>query len=134
MEQLPNDLIKKTESCWLWIGSKLKGYGRWHNRQAHVVAYEMEYGPVPNGLQLDHLCRVKSCVNTAHLEPVTSRENTLRGFGPTAMHARQTHCKMGHLLSVENCLPFALTNGKRQCRLCQQKRNRAWIERVRLRL
>jgi len=70
--------------CWIWTGAvEGKGYGapsiNGVKRPAHRLAYEDLVGPVPEGLHLDHLCRVRRCVNPAHLEPVTSRENTLRG-------------------------------------------------------
>lgn len=72
--------------CWLWLGSEWgKGYGsfvieRGKGCQAHRAAYELFVGPIPEGLQLDHKCRVHICVNPDHLEPVTQRENTIRGF------------------------------------------------------
>lgn len=71
--------------CWVWMGSMFSrnGYGRvwWdgRRRQAHRVLWEMANGPVPRGMVLDHRCRVRCCVNPAHLEPVTVRVNTLRG-------------------------------------------------------
>src|SRR3989304_2992011 len=75
------------------------GYGRvWCNgrmQMVHRLIYEALVGPIPNGLTIDHLCRVRRCVNPDHMEPVTMLVNCLRGEGPTAKQARQTHCKNG---------------------------------------
>src|SRR6266576_3456485 len=89
-----------SEECWPWQANRGRGYGNvWiagRMYRAHRVAYELLIGPIPEGLTLDHLCRNRGCVNPAHLEPVTSRENTLRGEGISANNARKTHCKHGH--------------------------------------
>jgi hypothetical protein len=72
------------DECWPWLGAvNPNGYGafQWDGGQyAHRFAYELQIGPIPEGLTLDHLCRVRHCVNGAHLEPVTGQENTLRGY------------------------------------------------------
>jgi HNH endonuclease len=115
----------EADACWLWRGSKVtKGYGRFgvggRSVGAHRVAYELLVGPIPEGLTLDHLCRVRACVNPAHLEPVTNRENVLRGVGISAKHARKTHCNHGHELTPEN----TETNGNhRRCVTCRRKRD-----------
>jgi len=84
--------VEKTVSCWLWTASTRRGYGQFviNNKPtpAHRFAYEQLVGDIPRGLQLDHLCRVRNCVNPEHLEPVTSRENILRGEGICAVAAR----------------------------------------------
>lgn len=93
--------------CWLWnAGCNAGGYGQIHvcrdeNRRqvvarAHRVAYLLLRGSIPGGLDLDHLCRVRRCVNPDHLEPVTNRENTHRGDGPSGRAFRATHCPKGH--------------------------------------
>lgn len=83
---------------------------------AHRVAYEEIMGPVPEGLELDHLCRTRSCVNPSHLEPVTHRENMNRGDVATR---RKTHCPKGHPYDEENT---GIYNGYRNCRACARLR------------
>ena len=89
---------------------------------AHRFSYEWHRGPIPDGLTIDHLCRNTLCVNPAHLEAVTKRENTLRGTAPTAVNAAKTHCTRGHPLSGEN---LRLTpDGWRVCLECRRRRSR----------
>jgi hypothetical protein len=112
--------------CWVWqLFRHSNGYGGeqvdGRSCLAHVVSYERHVGPVPEDLQLDHLCRVRACVNPAHLEPVTLAVNVLRGIGPSAVNARKTHCKRGHEFSPENT--HITTDGKRVCRACK----REWV-------
>lgn len=107
--------------CWLWLDEdSSSGYGRfWDGKQAHQAhrfSYEHFVGPVPEGLQLDHLCRVRCCVNPSHLEPVTARENLLRGEGPPGRNARKSHCLRGHEFTLENTYRNG-THG-RNCRTC----------------
>lgn len=116
--------------CWVWTGAKSWGYGCYSakgvkTRRAHRVAYLALVGAIPDGLVLDHLCRVKACVNPAHLEPVTQRENVLRGDGAKP----QTHCKYGHPLTPGNTYvrysPGSQTEKRRDCRTCvRAKRSR----------
>jgi hypothetical protein len=116
--------------CWLWTGARdANGYGRiavgngrW--RSAHRVTYELAVGPVPAGLELDHLCQQRACRSPYHLEPVTHRENMRRGNGPMARKARQTHCLHGHPLTGANLR--IRQAGLRQCRTCE----RAALERL----
>ena len=113
--------ISKTDSCWNWTGEiSGQGYGRYRKKMAHRVVYEALVGPIPEGLCIDHLCRNTRCVNPKHLEPVTSRENTLRGIGPSANHARRTHCNYGHPLSGDNLYIKVCKRDKpnRRCRAC----------------
>ena len=119
--------LDKTESgCWEWVGNILQsGYGQiaithTHMELAHRFAYELLVGPIPEGLQLDHLCRVRHCVNPDHLEPVTARENVLRGNGIAAQSARQTHCIHGHPFDEGNT--YLTKRGWRQCRTCTKLR------------
>jgi hypothetical protein len=88
----------------------------------HRVVYEAMVGPIPTGLQLDHLCRTRACVNHFHLEPVTRRENILRGDSPSAVHARKTHCVRGHEFNEENT--SIRSDGSRSCRKCGAYRKR----------
>lgn len=106
--------------CWLWIGAiDGDGYGtctvRRAKARAHRVAYELLVGPIPAGLTIDHLCRVRHCVNPDHLEPVTNRENVQRGA-----RLRGSHCKWGHRKDAANTLLQRTASGgiRRQCRTC----------------
>jgi hypothetical protein len=103
--------------CWLWRAANDRdGYGRWKHRLAHRVAYEMQFGKIPAGLEIDHLCRARACVNPAHLEAVLHRTNVLRGEGWAARNGRKEFCIHGHRLSAENM--YVHRNGSRHCRLC----------------
>ena len=120
-----NNRIIKGENdtdCWEWDGSHhpIEGYGSFrtskYHWQAHRVAYALKNGDPKGDLVIDHLCRNRGCVNPAHLECVTERENILRGIGAAAKNAVKTHCSKGHKLEGENCK----INGKghRQCVIC----------------
>lgn len=123
--------VNKTDGCWLWLGASTKeGYGRtWINGKptlCHRYAYEQLRGPIPEGLTLDHLCRVRLCVNPDHLEPVTSRENTLRGDSWAGRNLRKTRCSQGHPL-VEGNLYIHRSSTRRfwrDCLTCRRERSR----------
>lgn len=121
--------------CWQWIASTVDGYGRFWTgeieRGAHRVAYEWLVGTIPEGMQLDHLCRNRACVNPDHLEPVTQRKNILRGAGRPAKQARQTHCKRGHEFTPENTVPQSMGRRGRRCRECKRVESRAYKARKR---
>ena len=117
--------------CWNWTGATAeRGYGLVYNPQtkrfvrAHRRVYEMCVGPIPDGLEIDHLCRNPRCINPDHLEPVTHVENCLRspimGQGQTT----KTHCPAGHPYEGENLYIFP--NGARACRTCQRVHQAAW--------
>lgn len=123
--------VEKTDTCWLWTASQRgNGYGQFGVTQkdivyAHRFAYEQTVGPIPEGLVIDHLCRVRHCVNPDHMEPVTSRENTFRGFGMGVVNAAKTTCPKGH--PYDACRP----NGDRRCRICDREQ---WHRRKQRRL
>lgn len=112
--------------CWLWTAAlHPDGYGRFEHRPAHRIAWEFIKGPVPEGLELDHLCRVRPCVNPSHLEPVTRRENVRRGALPEMLRekaAAQTHCYKGHPLSGDNLVLQGPAKKFRVCRTCRAVR------------
>jgi hypothetical protein len=114
------------DGCWNWVWSRTRsGYGMVGSggkvKRAHRVVYELLVGPIPDGLQIDHLCRNKSCVNPAHMEPVTHRVNTLRGTAMSAIHAAKTHCPTGHAYDDANTHVY---QGRRYCRACRVIRQR----------
>lgn len=114
-------------SCWEWVASRGRtGYGRFHYKgrwiAAFQVSYEWVYGPIPEGKELDHLCRNRACVNPHHLEPVTHHENVLRGASIPAHHAAKTHCPNGHPYDESNTI--WTKRGTRTCRICRTEYNR----------
>lgn len=128
------DKIKVNETgCWEWQGYvSLEGYGQltYDHRGvvAHIFSYELFIGPVPMGLELDHLCNIKHCVNPAHLEPVTKAENMRRAGGYAMLGYKGglvrgaqlkaiTHCPQGHPYNAENTY---INKGHRNCRTCQR--------------
>jgi hypothetical protein len=113
--------------CVLWLGSlDDKGYGRIRQpgktSLAHKVAYELYVGPVPDGMELDHLCRNPACRAVWHLEPVTHRVNLLRGVGPAAKNAAKTVCVNGHPFDDANT--YRKPRGWRECRICRANARR----------
>ena len=119
--------LAQSGSCWIWTGGKdSSGYGSFKvgGRRVGVHRWSFEYhvGEIPPGLQLDHICRNRACVNPAHLEPVTSRVNTLRGTGRAARQARQTHCKRGHEFTETNTRVW---RRMRRCLTCRRLQGKA---------
>jgi hypothetical protein len=132
--------VEKTPGCWLWKGTILyTGYGQRSlgggvAKLAHRLAYELSVGPIPRGMKLDHTCHNQDktcpggwscahrrCVNPAHLEVVTQRENVLRGFGIAARNVQKTHCKHGHEFTEENTYKTIVRgNPKRECWTCKR--------------
>ena len=118
--------------CWIWLGGLGKaGYGMaWDGRRmvgAHRLVYVLLVGQVPDGTELDHLCRNPSCVNPAHLEPVTHHENMMRGKNLGPVNAAKTHCPQGHHYSQANT--YFTTKGHRACRECGREYTRRYLER-----
>jgi len=111
------------DGCWPWTGYvTTKGYGLQRiagkYKAVHRVIYQIVNGPLDDSLVMDHLCRNRRCCNPAHLEPVTSQENTLRGVGITAVNAKRTHCKNGHQFTPENTHFYKTPQGGRHCKKC----------------
>lgn len=117
--------VEKTETCWLWLGSlNSGGYGQyWLPDGTRIVAHRYAYGDVQQGMELDHLCRVRRCVRPSHLEEVSHLENMRRGSW-----AMRTHCPRGHAYDHINTEMY---RGRRYCRACQRINNRASYARKR---
>lgn len=131
--------VIRGDGCWLWNGRPNKhGYSMTRIRGrtviVHRMAYELLVGPIPEGLEIDHLCRNRRCVNPAHLEPVTGRVNWIRGTAPSRGNLIKTHCKNGHPLVEENLIERTdnAPNGRvyRQCRTCRKDGARMWRQRM----
>jgi hypothetical protein len=126
--------VTKTKTCWLWTGYlKPSGHGQLQRGRrgeglvpAHVAAYELLVGPVPDGLVLHHLCGVKECVRPAHCQPVTRAEHP-------GLHAAG-ECKRGHVFTAENEAWIVRASGVRErwCRACKNARDREYHARKRL--
>jgi hypothetical protein len=121
------------ENCWSFQGvPSSTGYGtvRYLARQvgAHVAVYTILIGPMPEGTELDHLCRRRWCCNPAHLEPVPHRVNTLRGRAPTAVNAAKVVCTNGHKFTPENTRVGKLG---RACRTCCREAQQRYQQRRR---
>lgn len=129
--------------CWEWTAAKAKnGYAQFHFDQqtgyAHRFAYVTLVGPIPDGLDIDHLCRNRGCVNPAHLEPVTRSVNLRRGDGPRCAReraARITHCPQGHSYTGDNLyVNTSRPSPRRRCQAChaaEEQRRRARLKKER---
>ncbi len=112
--------------CWLWTGwTGAAGYGllkvNMRAERAHRVMWQHLRGPIPEGLVIDHICRVRSCVNPDHLRVVTPRVNALENSdSPSAHHIRKTHCKYGHPFDAANTYRYP-TKSARGCRTCHRE-------------
>lgn len=126
--------------CWRWTGATVTdGYGSFHvgsghrNQMAHRWLFVVVNGAPAECKELDHLCRVRNCVNPDHLEVVTTRINILRGEAPTALNARKTHCKRGHPLEGDNLYvpPGGKVRPWRGCRQCYREYHAQYYRRTR---
>jgi hypothetical protein len=119
--------VEKTDGCWLWTGGlNANGYGRFGAKRlnihyAHRFSYHLEFGAIPDGAEIDHLCRNRICVRPDHLEVVSHRQNIRRI--PKQEHGKfqrqKTHCPQGHEYTPENTYSY---QGWRQCRTCREAR------------
>jgi hypothetical protein len=145
LSDLPQRIANKidrsaTTGCWLWTAyTNRDGYGVaiWGSRTrkdrasklVHRLVYELLVKPIAHGLELDHKCRVRNCVNPEHLEEVSHRENVIRGTFPEIsrrLHAAITHCPQGHEYNEENTrIGQFLGYRTRQCRVCDRERQKA---------
>ena len=135
LERFENLYIPEPNTgCWLWLGHLQRGYGRFEigrrgQRQtflAHRFSYELHKGPIPEGLTLDHLCRVRCCVNPNHVEPVTNKENCRRGQCVEVLrsiNANKTKCPQGH---TYDCAYRYGQKGYRGCRICRRQQFHNW--------
>lgn len=126
-EYEPEDRGFPAGKCWIWKRAvDTHGYGvvvrAGHSIRAHRLVYERHVGPIPDGLDLDHLCRVRDCVNPTHLEPVSRSENIARGEGAAGIVARTGKCLRGHPFSGDNL--YVSPSGSRHCRACGAGRAR----------
>jgi hypothetical protein len=124
-------IVPDEHGCWIWTGCRnSSGYavisrgpaGSAKQFVVHRLMYEAANGAVPEGLVCDHLCRVRHCVNPVHIEPVTVRENTVRGLSPqqlSAWYRSKTTCRNGHEYTAENTGFWA--NGTRKCLTCDRR-------------
>lgn len=134
IERLRSRIEIDRNGCWIWTGALYPtGYGHiaWADRPNHMVHRSTHRtmwlalkGPIPEGRDLDHLCRVRACCNPDHLEPVTRQTNLLRGETIPAARAAVTSCPQGHEYTEENTLLSKA--GQRQCKECTYERNRAY--------
>lgn len=127
--------VEKTDTCWLWLCKpNAGGYGQLtvngRTWPAHRLSYTLHVGPIPIGLDIDHLCRVRLCVRPDHLEAVTPLENLLRSpTSPVAINAGKTACDHGHEFTTENTGRDIL--GNRVCRACSRRRAARYREQQR---
>jgi hypothetical protein len=132
------DRVTVTGDCWLWNGyCDDDGYGRYSTGVdgdvlAHRIAYRIFIGPIPDGLEIDHTCRVRRCANPLHLEAIEHGENVRRGISGLVNGARQrakTACPKGHSYSGANL--YICPRGKRECRTCKREaKSRSDLRRV----
>ena len=131
--------VVKTDSCWLWNGfTTNEGYGRFDKQSVHRFSYQHYIGAIPEGLEIDHLCNVRNCVNPEHLKPVTQKENVRRAVerGSFKNHtlagkakSSKTHCPQGHEYAGDNLI-IDSHSGARRCRICTVDKTLRYLEKV----
>jgi HNH endonuclease len=113
----------ETDACWHWPGYVNEdGYGRRGGIGVHRRMWELVCGPIPKGMEIDHLCRTRDCIRPDHMEVVDHRTNTRRGLTIPAANAAKTHCPQGHPYDEENT--YVTKSGCRHCRACKRKRDK----------
>lgn len=132
LERVMERVVKQADGCWLWTGPRMaKGYGitkvgsrldGTYAQLVHRIVYERMVGPIPVGLQIDHLCTIKHCVNPEHLDPVTNAENARR------RGERMTHCRRGHPRTPEHSR--RVKSGAIQCITCEREQAKARRARI----
>ncbi len=128
-ERFESAYVRGADSdCWPWIKGRSSGYGTFSigggHYQAHRISLEILSGPIPAGLEPDHLCRNRRCVNPSHLELVPPAENARRG----GMHRRRRACGKGHAFTPENTATYG--NGRRYCKECHRRSQAAYLVRL----
>lgn len=126
MERFESKILR-TDTCWIWQAhTQPTGYGQfWLDGKlhpAHRIAYQLYIGPIPEGLEIDHLCGNPSCVNPAHLEPTSHRVNSQRRFNHANGNSVKTHCVRGHELTADNLRPNQ--GNHRRCKECARIHDR----------
>lgn len=136
---LSNIEIVSESGCWIWMRhiSGSTGYAqarvrligtRWELDNVHRYSYELLHGPIPDGMHVDHICKVRCCVNPSHLRLLTPRQNVLVGVGPSALNSAKTHCPKGHEYNERNT--YMSKVGKRHCRPCAAEKERLRRQRL----
>src|SRR3990167_4248135 len=125
-------VIRRSTGCWEWNGCfDPNGYTRLYHAHrgifGHRFSYEQARGPIPIGMEIDHLCRNTGCTNPEHLEPVPHRINVLRGIGTPAVNAVKTACPRGHQYDTSNTIRYP--DGRRWCRKCKNQQAREYRRR-----
>jgi hypothetical protein len=140
--------VEQLGGCWIWTGAASHGYGaikvgygrKAPMRPTHRVVYELMIGPIPTGLELDHLCRNRRCCNPTHLEPVTGAENRRRSplvgkasrpeviAALAAMRRSMNHCRNGHPYDDPNT--GLRPDGSRRCRACSRMARQRYLDRM----
>ena len=132
LDRLATKYIIDASGCWLWTRSLDKdGYGQFYlerkMKKPHRLMYELIVSKIPDGLVIDHLCKVRHCVNPKHLEPVTNKENVLRSDGFAAVNSKKTHCPKNHEYTTENT--YLDKSNMRHCRECGREYMRKYAKR-----